>query len=94
MIDCILDRRHAERLSFVVAEREWSGTAWELHQVLTHAAGPDLPSPVHLGRWLRRNEPTLWWDYGVRVKFSRTGLKRQVHLSRREANLIDNFRKQ
>jgi hypothetical protein len=34
--------------------------------------------------WLRRHEPTLWWTYGVSIRFSRTGRKRVVHLSRRQ----------
>ena len=94
MIERRFGQRFAEQLRTLAVESEWTGTTGELHAALIDSGlSEDLPTPPHLGRWLRRSEPTLWWDYGIRVKFSRTGVKRQVHLSRREVNLIDRIRR-
>lgn len=83
MTECTFDRRQAEQLRQVVAQSDWTGTPAELHTILIETVETEIPSPAHLGRWLRRNEPTLWWDFGVRVRFSRTDRARYVHLSRR-----------
>ena len=92
MFDQSFDRRHGKRLQQVVGDTKWIGTPQELYSLLARAGGLELPSPAHLGRWLRRCEPILWWDYRLRVEFSRTGVKRKVRLSRRDANLIEQVR--
>jgi hypothetical protein len=79
-----LDRLLAQQLRLLVEKREWSGTTSELAEMFSHSAFGHARFPARLGRWLRRNEATLWWEHGVRVEFSRTGDERQVHLSRRE----------
>jgi hypothetical protein len=69
--------------SLVRLQGNWNGTvtalaaALELDQIAPKGA-------PHLAMWLRRHEPTLWWTYGVSIRFSRTGRKRVVHLSRRQ----------
>jgi hypothetical protein len=68
----------------LVNEREWVGTVGELVVALKCAHSADSISPARFAIWLRRHEPTLWWDYGLRVGFSRTGQQRIVHLSRRD----------
>lgn len=74
-------RAVGEHLRLLVAECSWSGTVTELAAALN---APRIFAPPHLAVWLRRHEPTLWWTFGVYVRFSRTGRKRLVHLSRRE----------
>jgi hypothetical protein len=69
--------------AFVQREIEWHGTMSELAALL-HSANDTLPVPARLAIWLRRHEPTLWWDHGVRIRFSRTGQQRRVHISRRD----------
>jgi hypothetical protein len=86
-------RRMADELR-LISLQDWIGTTVALLNILTESGLTHLPSAVHLGRWLRGNEPTLWWDYGVRIEFSRSGEKRQVHLSRRAVSVIDKFRRQ
>src|ERR1019366_8042139 len=60
---------------------EWAGNVTDLAASLGQLSGAAAPSAAHLAIWLRRHEPTLWWDHGVRVSFSRTGQCRTVHLS-------------
>lgn len=63
---------------------EWAGTVTDLAASLGQFSGATAPSAAHLAIWLRRHEPTLWWEHGVRVHFSRTGKCRRVHLSLRD----------
>ena len=76
--------QYAQRIQELVATQEWSGPASDLAAELSLAPEVQSPSAPRLAIWLRRNEPTLWWDYGIRVRFSRTGRQRLVHLSRRD----------
>ena len=76
--------------AFVQREIEWHGTMSELAALL-HSANDTLPVPARLAIWLRRHEPTLWWDHGVRVRFSRTGKRRTVHLSLRDQPLAQSL---
>jgi hypothetical protein len=64
---------------------EWAGTVTDLAASLGQFSGTTAPSTARLAIWLRRHEPTLWWDHGVRVRFSRTGKCRRVHLSLRDS---------
>src|ERR1017187_659683 len=64
---------------------EWAGTVTDLAASLGQLSGAAAPSAAHLAICLRRHEPTLWWEYGVRVRFSRTGQCRTVHLSLRDS---------
>ena len=66
----------------------WSGTITDLAASLGQLGDSTPQSPAHLAIWLRRHEPTLWWDHGVRVRFSRTGKNRTVHLSLRDSKPI------
>jgi len=83
MADVLLNRLLAQQLRLLVEKREWNGTAADLAAMFSQSALGDARFPVRLGRWLRRNEATLWWQHGVKVGFSRTSDKRLVHLSRR-----------
>src|SRR4051812_15720021 len=64
---------------------EWEGTVTDLGASLGQLAGSAAFSAAHLAIWLRRHEPTLWWEHGVRIRFSRTGKCRTVHLSLRDS---------
>jgi hypothetical protein len=64
---------------------EWAGTVTDLAASLGQFSGTTAPSATRLAIWLRRLEPTLWWDHRVRVRFSRTGKCRRVHLSLRDS---------
>jgi hypothetical protein len=73
-----------EQLRSIVDQQEWTGTLSEL--VLRLQQPPsEMRFPVRLGRWLRRNEPTLWWDYGVGIHFSRTKDRRRIRLVRAQS---------
>src|SRR5436190_17770610 len=74
----------ADELRQIVALHEWTGKVTDLVMAPNQAGTATAPSAAHLAIWLRRKEPTLWWDYGVRVRFSRTGKQRRVHLSRKD----------
>lgn len=73
--------RPAQQLRALIDGGTWSGTVTDLAASLGQLANSPAPSAAHLAIWLRRHEPTLWWFYGVRVRFSRTGSCRTVHLS-------------
>jgi hypothetical protein len=83
----------AVRLQQLIARSKWTGTTFELHRWLTYDGAEDVPPPAHLGRWLHRNEPTLWWDYGVTVNFSRSGYERLLQLSRRGEHVASGLRR-
>jgi hypothetical protein len=68
----------------LVNEQNWAGTTSQLAAALKRADSATSIAAPRLAIWLRQHEPTLWWDFGVRVRFSRTGLRRLVHLSRRD----------
>jgi hypothetical protein len=84
-------RTVSQQLRLMVEQRDWCGTIADLAALLADSGIAALPAP-HLGRWLRRNEPTLWWDYGVTVTFSRSGYERLLQLSRRGAHTASAFR--
>jgi hypothetical protein len=73
----------ASDIQLLIDSERWAGTVTQLAASLGQLAGTPAPSAAHLAIWLRRHEPTLWWDHGVRVRFSRTGQQRLVHISRR-----------
>ena len=75
---------HTRQIRALLDGHEWAGTVTDLAASLGQLSGSATPSAAHLAIWLRRHEPTLWWDYGVRVLFSRTGQQRLVHISRRD----------
>ena len=81
--ELVLGRLLAQQLSLLVNQREWNGTTTQLAAMFSQSAFGDARFPARLGRWLRRNEAQLWWEHEVKVAFSRTSNKRQVHLSRR-----------
>ena len=91
MSELILSRLLAQQLRQIVDKREWSGTITELAGMFSQSTFGDARTPARLGSWLRRNEPTLWWDYGVLVRFSRTGEERSVRLSRRTESVARAF---
>jgi len=84
MTDLILGRLLAQQLRLLVEKREWIGTVAELAAMFSQSSFGDARFPARLGRWLRRNEATMWWQHGVKIEFSRTSEKRRVRLSRRE----------
>ena len=75
----------AQQIRRLLDGHEWAGTITGLSASLGQFSGATAPSATHLAIWLRRHEPTLWWDYGIRVGFSRTGKRRTVHLSLRDS---------
>src|SRR6266481_8531247 len=74
----------AKTLRELVNEQNWAGTTSQLAAALKRADSATSIAAPRLAIWLRQHEPTLWWKYGVCVRFSRTGLQRLVHLSRRD----------
>ena len=74
----------AKSLHELVSEQNWAGTTSQLAAALKRVDSATSIAAPRLAIWLRQHEPTLWWDFGVRVRFSRTGLRRLVHLSRRD----------
>ncbi len=74
----------ARILRELVNEQNWAGTTSQLAAALKRADSATSIAAPRLAIWLRQHEPTLWWKYGVCVRFSRTGLQRLVHLSRRD----------
>ena len=73
----------AKILRELVNEQNWAGTTSQLTAALRRADSKTSIAAPRLAIWLRRHEPILWWNYGVCVRFSRTGPQRLVHLSRR-----------
>jgi hypothetical protein len=73
----------ARILRELVNEQNWAGTTSQLAAALKRAESGSIAAP-RLAIWLRQHEPRLWWDYGVCVRFTRTGRQRLVHLSRRD----------
>jgi hypothetical protein len=71
----------AKQIRSLIDGEPWAGTVTQLAASLGEFSGSPAPSAAHLAIWLRRHEPTLWWDHGVQVRFSRTGKCRLVHLS-------------
>lgn len=74
----------ARQIRSLIEGEAWDGTVTDLAIALNQAMPETVISPPHLAIWLRRHEPTLWWEHGVRVHFSRTGKCRRVHLSLRD----------
>ena len=72
-----------ELRNFVEREGNWRGTVSQLVAKLEPSDERVKNCAPSLAVWLRRHEPTLWWDYGVSIRFSRTGQRRLVHLSAR-----------
>jgi hypothetical protein len=68
----------------LIDREPWVGTAAQLVASLGQIDGSIGPTAAHIAIWLRRHEPTLWWDHGIRVRFSRTGQQRLVHISLRD----------
>ena len=75
----------AQQIRALLDGNEWAGTVTDLAASLGQLSGAAAPSAAQLAIWLRRHEPTLWWDHGIRVRFSRTGQCRTVHLSLRDS---------
>jgi hypothetical protein len=73
----------AQDIRSLIDGEPWAGTVTQLAASLAQLSETAVPSAAHLAIWLRRHEPTLWWDHGVRICFSRTGEQRRVHISRR-----------
>jgi len=73
-----------EQIRLAIAEQSWSGTLTQLPQRYGREPGTVLHRH-NSACGLRNHEPTLWWDYGVSVRFSRTGRRRSVHLSPRDS---------
>src|SRR4051794_38828418 len=74
-------RLHPRLIQSFLDGHEWSGTVTKLARALGQLGNFPAPCAAHLAIWLRRHEPTLWWSYGVRVRFSRTSEDRTVHFS-------------
>ena len=79
----------AEQIRALIEQQQWAGTVSELAATLADTNSTVRLSPIHLAIWLRRQEPTLWWTYGISVRFSRTGRGRLVHLARRKPLSLD-----
>src|SRR5690349_18236401 len=77
-----------EEIKALLDVSEWTGTVTELATALKQAATRVQLSGPHLAVWLRRHEPSLWWDHGISVRFSRNGRRRLVHLARREPGIL------
>jgi hypothetical protein len=71
-------------LRVLLEDQHWTGTVTELTTALAKSMNGPGPPPAHLAIWLRRHEPSLWWEHGISVRFSRNGKRRVVHLARRE----------
>lgn len=76
-------KKLAEVLRSLTTAHSWEGTVEDLAIALSRS-GAGTMSAAHLGIWLRRHEPTLWWDFALNMQFTRTGRSRLVHLSRRK----------
>ena len=62
----------------------WTGTASQLAAALNAAGLSPSTTAARLSVQLRNREPTLWWDHGLSIRFSRTGEQRLIHLATRE----------
>ena len=62
----------------------WTGTASQLAAALNAAGLSPSTTAARLSIRLRNLEPTLWWDHGLSIRFSRTGEQRLIHLVTRE----------
>jgi hypothetical protein len=82
----------AQNFRSLIDREPWVGTAAQLVASLGQIDGSIRPVASHLAIWLRRHEPTLWWDHGMRIRFSRTGHRRLVHISRRDPLLARAFK--
>jgi hypothetical protein len=71
--------------TLIQRERTWQGTVTALAATLDDSDATASKSAPHLAIWLRQHEPTLWWDYGIQVRFTRTGRQRLVHLQLHES---------
>ena len=72
----------ARQVQALIGTNQWAGPVTKLAWLLSSSTDNQI-SPTRLAMWLRHNEPTLWWRYGVCIRFSRTGRQRLVHLARR-----------
>ena len=61
----------------------WTGTASQLAAAL-NSSGLSITAS-RLSVRLRNLEPTLWWDHGLSIRFSRTGEQRLIHLAIRDS---------
>jgi hypothetical protein len=80
-------RLTADRIQSLVADQSWEGTITALARALVSPVDGWSPPAAHLAIWIRRHEPSLWWDHGISVRFSRNGRRRLVHLARREMGI-------
>ena len=74
----------AQLQSLVQREGNWQGTVTALAATLDGSNETASKRAPHLSIWLRQHEPTLWWDYGIHIRFTRTGRQRLVHLESRQ----------
>ena len=62
----------------------WTGTASQLAAALNASGLSPSITASRLSVQLRNLEPTLWWNHGLSIRFSRTGEQRLIHLATRE----------
>jgi hypothetical protein len=75
----------AQLRTLIQRDVTWRGTITALAETLDDSDKTASKTAPHLSIWLRQHEPTLWWDYGIQVRFTRTGRQRLVHLQLRES---------
>ena len=63
----------------------WTGTASQLAAALNSSGLSPSITASRLSVRLRNLEPTLWWDHGLSISFSRTGEQRLIHLAIRDS---------
>jgi hypothetical protein len=74
----------ASTLQSLAQPEVWTGTATQLAAALNAAGLSPSTTAARLSIRLRNLEPTLWWDHGLSIRFSRTGEQRLIHLATRE----------
>ena len=72
----------ASALQAITHPNSWTGTASQLAAAL-NSSGLSITAS-RLSVRLHNLEPTLWWDHGLSISFSRTGEQRLIHLAKRE----------
>jgi hypothetical protein len=73
----------ASTLQSLAQSEAWTGTASQLAAAL-NSSGLSITAS-RLSVRLRNLEPTLWWDHGLSISFSRTGEQRLIHLAIRNS---------
>ena len=73
----------ASTLQSLAYSEAWTGTASQLATALNASGLNPSITAARLSIQLRNLEPTLWWDHGLSIRFSRTGEQRLIHLAKR-----------